>query len=67
MLNIRLNGEERTLPSPRTIIEILGEYKISSQAIAVAINSEIIPRSLFEKTQIKDRDEIEIIHPVGGG
>lgn len=67
MLTIRLNGEERTLPSPQTIAEILQEFKIPSQSIAVAINSEIVPRSFFEKTRVKNRDEIEIIHPVGGG
>jgi len=67
VITILLNGEEKVLPQPFTLQELLREVKISSQAIAVAINSEIVPRSEFEKIKVRNRDQVEIIHAVGGG
>jgi sulfur carrier protein len=67
MILIQLNGSEKILKKPLTIHELLKESKISHQAIAVAVNSEIVPRSDFEKIKIRNHDEIEIIHAVGGG
>ncbi len=66
MIAIQLNGKERQLAGPVTLQELLREVS-STMTIAVAINSEIIPRSQFEKVQVRDRDRVEIIHAVGGG
>jgi sulfur carrier protein len=67
LLKVQINGEEKTFSSPLTIKELLQETKILSQAIAVAVNSEIVPRSEFEKVRVRNRDQVEIIHAVGGG
>ncbi len=67
MIAIQLNGERRLFPKPVTVQQLLEETRISSQAIAVAVNSEIVPRSQFESVKVCDRDQVEIIHAVGGG
>lgn len=67
MIAIQLNGQKRRLKNPLTLKELLEEVSIPLQAIAVAINSEIVPRSEFEKIRVRDRDHVEVIHAVGGG
>jgi len=67
VITIYLNGEERSFSSSLNLQELLSEAKISSKAIAVAVNSEIVPRSQFEKIKLRHNDRLEIIHAVGGG
>lgn len=66
MIAIQLNGKERQLAGPVTLQDLLREIA-SPMTIAVAINSEVIPHSEFERVQVRDRDRVEIIHAVGGG
>ena len=67
MIAIQLNGKEQLLQQPLTLKELLEEIRIQNRAIAVAVNSEVIPRSEFEKVLVRDKDQIEVIHAVGGG
>ncbi len=67
MISIQLNGEEKHLEQSVTLFDLLKAFQISSPAIAIAVNSEVVPRSAFEKIRVRDRDRVEIIHPVGGG
>lgn len=50
-----------------TVQGLIRKIQIHSPAIAVAVNSEIVPRSSFDAVLLKDNDRIEIIRPVGGG
>jgi sulfur carrier protein len=68
-MNIRLNGENRTLKSKINVIELL-ENELKKKefgGIAVAKNGTIVPRSRWESTEINDNDDIEIVHAVQGG
>lgn len=67
MIAIHLNGQTKKFPTPLTIKELLRLSQIDMQAIAVAINSEIVPRSEFGKIRVKNQDQVEVIHAVGGG
>ena len=67
MISIELNGQRKDLKQALTINELLQESDISVKSIAVAINSEIVPRSEFEKIRVRNRDQVEVIHAVGGG
>lgn len=66
MISIHLNGEEKKLPHPVSLQELISQIETPS-AIAVAVNLEVIPRSEFKKVEIRDKDRVEIIRPVGGG
>lgn len=67
MIDIQLNGQKTSLSAPLTVWELLEEMDLPRQAIAVAINFEVIPRSSFEKVRVRDKDRVEIIRPAGGG
>lgn len=67
MITILLNGEQKKLNTGLNLDRLLHELNMVSSGIAIAINGEIIPRSLFKEKSIGEGDQVEIIHPVGGG
>tara|TARA_B100000886_G_scaffold67301_3_gene42335 strand:- start:2363 stop:2563 length:201 start_codon:yes stop_codon:yes gene_type:complete len=66
-MNISINKEMISLPEKTTIAGMLEKLDIERKYIAVEINMTIIPRSEFDKYQLKDNDKVEIIRAVGGG
>ena len=45
----------------------LEENGINPQRIAVELNGEILPKSQYSNTALKDGDVVEIVNFVGGG
>ena len=66
-MNITVNGETRIVESSCTASQLVELMGITSGRIAMEVNREIVPRSLYETHQLKDDDVIEIVHAVGGG
>jgi sulfur carrier protein len=55
----------RTLPSSVTVL--LVELGIEMRGIAVAVNGEIVRKSLWEMTLVDRGDIVEIVTAVAGG
>ncbi len=67
-MQIILNGKPEVLnKDTNTVHDLLNNLGIKQNNVAVEINLELVPRSLYQSHQIKDGDKIEIIHFVGGG
>lgn len=66
-MNILLNGESRPLDSGTHLAQLLQELELEGKRLAVEINREIIPRSQYANTELKNGDTIEIVHAIGGG
>lgn len=67
VMNITINGEERSLPQAATVETMLKQLGIASGKVAVERNLEIVPKSAFASTALADGDKIEIVHFIGGG
>ncbi len=67
MIQINLNGQPKDLQTSLTLSALLKDSSLTKEAVAVAINSEIIPRSEYEKITLQDKDCVEIVRAVGGG
>ena len=66
-ITIDLNGNSHDIPSDVENIEQLLEHlNLGDRILIVELNKEIIAKDTYDKP-IKDRDQIEIIHFVGGG
>lgn len=65
-MNLLINGEQRVFPaeSLEALIEQLG---MKSDRVAVELNRDIVPRDRWATTALKDGDQLEIVHFVGGG
>ena len=64
---LTINGIEKNIHSSCNLVELLLELGITSPHCAVALNQEVIPNSKLKQTKIRDGDNVEIVHAVGGG
>ena len=65
-MKLRLNGEERS-SAAATLAALVEELGMKADRVAVELNREIVPRAKWEATALRDGDELEIVHFVGGG
>jgi thiamine biosynthesis protein ThiS len=66
-LSLVLNGESRVMESVRTVAELVVALGLDARKVAVERNLEIVPRSLYDRTELADGDRIEIVAFIGGG
>ncbi len=66
-MTLRLNGEERNFPDGLTVAALLSQLGMKPDRVAVELNLEILPRTRWEATVLKDGDRLEVVHFVGGG
>ncbi len=50
-----------------TLSDYLKEAGYDTRGIAVERNGEVIPRSRYDSTVLKDGDQVELVHCVAGG
>ena len=63
---VTINGEEIEAAG-KTLADYLKEAGYDTRGIAVERNGEIIPRSRYDSTVLKDGDRFELVHCVAGG
>ena len=63
---VTVNGESKNAAG-LTVAEFLEENGYRTDRVAVEINLEIVRKSDFATTVIKDGDSIEVVSFVGGG
>jgi thiamine biosynthesis protein ThiS len=66
-MNLQINGEEKTFPSPLTLAALIESMGIKPDRVAVELNRDIVPRGRWAETDLSDGDRLEIVHFVGGG
>tara|TARA_Y100001970_G_scaffold93702_2_gene118178 strand:- start:49922 stop:50125 length:204 start_codon:yes stop_codon:yes gene_type:complete len=67
LIEILINGEKNNFESSVSISELIIIKNLENLSVAVALNSEIINKSDFNVTFIKEGDKLDIVKPVGGG
>jgi thiamine biosynthesis protein ThiS len=65
-MNLIINGEPRTA-SAQTLSALVTELGMKPDRVAIELNREIISRDRWAQTNLKDGDQLEIVHFVGGG
>jgi thiamine biosynthesis protein ThiS len=66
-LTVVVNGEERRLPGPATLLDLLRYLGLDPRTVVVERNREIVRRPRLGETPIAEGDAIELVHFVGGG
>ena len=66
-MRITLNGDAHELAGPLTVSELLARLDIDPRRVAVEHNLVVLKRDLFDRTTVREGDEIEIVNFVGGG
>lgn len=67
MMAIILNGKPYTCAEKITLEGLIELLDLREKRLAVEINLEIVPRSYYSRHILKDGDQVEIVHAIGGG
>ncbi len=66
-ITIQLNGDNRIIGADLSLLELLESLELDERAVVVELNREIVRKKRLGETRIKNGDEIELVHFVGGG
>ena len=67
MIQISLNNEAQQIAEQTRLSDALAQWGFADSKIAVAINSEFVPRSSYAQRYLVQGDLVDIVKPVGGG
>jgi len=68
MTVVTLNGERRELDERATVetaVRLAGA--VDGRGVAVALDGEVVPRGEWSTTEIRDGQQVEVLHAVQGG
>jgi len=67
-LKILLNGDPYEITEPVvTVSGLLAQLDIDARRVAVEHNLNVLKRTAFDNTPLRDGDQVEIVNFVGGG
>lgn len=66
-LALFVNGEQRSVPRPCTVTDLLSHLELDGRRVAVAVNRDVVPRTFFPSHALTSGDRVEILEAVGGG
>ncbi|UFI44681.1 sulfur carrier protein ThiS [Pseudomonas savastanoi] len=66
-MHIQLNGEPFELPDGETVAALLTRLDLAGRRVAVELNLDIVPRSQHVMTVLREGDQVEVVHAIGGG
>lgn len=66
-MRVFVNGDERDFDTESSLLDLITQLDLPVARIAIELNREVVRRSDWGGTMLKDDDRIEIVHFVGGG
>jgi thiamine biosynthesis protein ThiS len=67
MIRVTVNGEPRTLEGETSLLRLLEALELDPRMVVVEHNRAIVRRPALGKTVVRDGDQVELVHFVGGG
>ena len=66
-MRIELNGETREVPDELSLAQLIEDLKLTPERLAIELNRNVVRRTEWAQTMLREGDHIEIVHFVGGG
>ena len=66
-MEIELNGLPHRVKDRQNVRELVDELNLAQQALAVAVNREVVPRSMWVQRVLQPHDRVDLVRPIGGG
>lgn len=66
-MQVTVNGDLVQLDDNASLIDLLSQLQLADAKIAVELNHAIVSRSQYRDQALKDNDQLEIVHAIGGG
>ncbi len=67
MMDIELNGAPHPIAENQNVQDLIASLALTNQALAVAVNREVVPRHLWLQRVLQARDRVDIVRAIGGG
>ena len=64
---IQVNGESREVEENISLPKLIAGLNLKPEQIAIELNREVVRRASWEVTLLREDDQVEIVHFVGGG
>ncbi len=66
---VYLNNKQVNLPQAKSISQIIAQdFNLpGAKGIAVAVNQEVIPKTIWETYEVKENDKVTVIKATQGG
>ncbi|MDR1777385.1 MAG: sulfur carrier protein ThiS [Desulfovibrio sp.] len=66
-MELSVNGAKEIFEQAAVVSDVLDARGHNEKVVVVELNGVIVPRGDFAHTALKEGDELEIVHIVGGG
>jgi thiamine biosynthesis protein ThiS len=66
-VQVTVTDEPHTLDAGASVADLVQTLGLGPRRIAVEENRELVPRATYAGTPLRDGDQVEIVHFVGGG
>jgi len=66
-MRLFINGDEKTFEGPLSLAQLIDQMGMKADRVAVELNREIVARTQWAATELRDGDRLEVVHFVGGG
>ncbi len=66
-MRLVINGEEKEYSDIANLASLVDLLGLKADRLAVELNRDIVPRTRWATTLLKEGDRLEIVHFVGGG
>ena len=67
MIDIVLNGAPHQVPPGQTLDQLIAALALENQALALAVNRNVVPRKAWPGQVLQMQDQVEIVRAIGGG
>ena len=66
-MTITLNGTPHEVADGTTVEQLVTVLSLPERGVALAMNSEVVPRSVWASTLVLPNSRVEVITPAQGG
>lgn len=66
-MQISVNNEIQQVPENSRLVDLLEQLQYDSQNVAVAINTDFVPRGNYAAQVLQAGDKVDIVAPIQGG
>ncbi|MBC8471592.1 MAG: sulfur carrier protein ThiS [Planctomycetes bacterium] len=67
-MNLVINGKETNITAGLTVNQLLAQENVQMpDMVSVELNGQILKRTKFDQTILKDDDKVEFLYFMGGG
>ncbi|CAN5154327.1 hypothetical protein BH11PSE11_BH11PSE11_32540 [soil metagenome] len=67
MIEIELNGAPHSVTGDQNLQDLVASLHLANQALAVAVNREVVPRQAWTQRLLQPQDRVDIVRAIGGG